>query len=623
MRAQVILFRRMPPNIAYFDYLVPTDLEKQIKMGQLVEVPFRNNTEFGLIYSVSQDSFLDNKTKLRTLNKICFLNSFLPAPVFEFFKEISNFYATDLGFIYKFSLPKFTKKFFTNLSSQDLKISSITKKSQKPQITLTESPLKIKEILQKNISSTGQHLVLVPEKNDLKEVISWLSDKFSTETLSSDLTDKNTTKLWKKIRNNENIILVGTRKALFLPWTNLKNIFLLDEGNENYKSWDMSPRYHTRDATMLLSKFTGSQVFLLSHTPSINSYYLASENKYSSTGQLKKFKQPYSLIDLNLEKHAKNYSFLSFSLIDELKNLDKDDCAFLYLNKKGSAGYVFCGDCQKPIICKNCKRPLNYFSAKKEMRCNFCEISESLTHSCPSCQSLNLQMRNPGTESIEKEILKFPELKDFKIVRIDSESLDLEKQNIFKSGTIFIGTELAWSIIPWSKIKLTAFLDTDRALISAEYKDLENLWQKIRESFFKTSLENKILLQGTHLDHYLFKSLDDPQIFYEQQLKERSLFHYPPYNFWLKLIISDKNANQAVRQANELKNRLISLTNSSKNAKITGPHQAIPQYRKGLYYYILLIRLGYEDYQNTVKQINKVVPKNWKVDPNPNTLLSL
>jgi primosomal protein N' (replication factor Y) len=588
-----------------------------------VEVPFRNNTEFGLVFSLSQQETFSLKTKLRPLVKICFLKPFLPLPVFSFFKEISDFYSTDLGFVYKFSLPKFTKKFFKELSIVDLGDSFLTKKSLKPQIMIAESPVEIKNILHKNISPKGQHLILVPEKNDLSETVSWLEEKFSVHVFSSDLTEKQTNSLWKKIRKDENAIIIGTRKALFLPWTNLKNIFLLDEGNENYKSWDMAPRYHARDATMLLSKFTGSQVFLLSHTPSINSYYLASENKYSSTGILTNFNRSFNIVDLNLEKHAKNYSFLSFILLDELRNLEKNDCAFLYLNKKGSAGYVFCEDCQKPITCKNCKRPLNYFSSKKEMRCNFCEISEPLAIACPNCKSLNLQMRNPGTESIEKELRKFPEFKDFKIAVIDSENFNLEKQKNFEDGTIFIGTELAWNIIPWSKIKLIAFLDTDRALLSSEYKDLENLWQKIRTSFFKSNTESKIILQGTHLDHYIFNALHNPQIFYEQQLSERRMFHYPPYNFWLKLIISDKNANQAVKQANELKNRLIPLTNTYLSAKISGPHQAVPQYKKGAYYYIILIRLGYENYQNAVKQINKVVPQNWKVDPNPNTLLSL
>ncbi|MFA6537554.1 MAG: hypothetical protein WCT18_04130, partial [Patescibacteria group bacterium] len=318
----------------------------------------------------------------------------------------------------------------------------------------------------------------------------------------------------------------------------------------------------------------------------------------------------------------KNYSPLSFELIEELKNLQRNDSTFLFLNKKGSAGYLFCGDCKKPLVCSKCGRPLSYFGLKKEMRCNFCEITEPLAGSCPNCQSYNLKMRNPGTESVEKELRKEPELKQFQIVRLDSENTS-DTPIVHTPGTIYVGTEMAWSKIPWPQIKLTAFLNTDAALVSAEYKNLEHLWQKIRDTFYKSDADAKIFLQGSHLDHYLFSALNDPALFYTNQLQERSLFQYPPFNFWLKLAVSDSNAHVAIRAAVELKTKLLSLTNNLKNAKISGPHQAIPYLQKGRYRNILLVRLGYENYRSAVKEINKIIPKNWKVDPNPNTLLSL
>lgn len=624
MRAQIILFRRMPPNISYFDYLVPENLQKKIKPGQLVKVPFRNKEEFGLVYSLEQDSLkLKSSIKLRTLNSICFENSFLTKQISDFYKELSEFYATDLGFIYKFSFPAFTKKFFNELSPTDFpEIYSIVKNT-KPTVITTSDIETVSSFILKQLSPKKQNLILVPEKNSLDEIASILKNKFPIELLSSDITDKNSAKLWKKIRQNENLTIVGTRKALFLPWTNLQKILILDEGNENYKSWDMAPRYHTKDAAMLLSKFTGAQVYLLSHTPSISSYHFAQQSSYLSSGNLTPLNRAFTLVDLNLEKQAKNYSPLSYQLIDLLQGLQPSDSAFLYINKKGSAGYLFCGDCKKPVICNICGRPVSYFGVKKEIRCNFCQTNKPLIGQCLNCHSYNLKMRNPGTESVEKELSKLPELSKFKIIRIDSENEmagDLKSNN---SGTIFVGTELAWSIIPWQNIKLLGFLDTDRSLLSSEYKNLENLWQKIRDSFYKTSPHTTVVLQTSHPDHYLFSALKEPDIFYQNQLKERSFFQYPPFNYWLKLAIFSPNANLAIKEAGILKNRLEDLTKTVKNAKISGPHQAIPYFQKGNYRYILLVRLGYENYHTVIKEINKIIPKNWKVDPNPSTLFSV
>ncbi len=614
----------MPPSISYFDYLVPETLQKKIKPGQLVKVPFRNKEEFGLVYSLEQNlPQIKRSIKLRALTEICFENSFLTKQILKFYKEMSEFYATDLGFIYKFSFPTFTKKFFKELSKNDFPEISPIVKNIKPTVVAASDIEALDNFILKQLSPKKQNLILVPEKNSLDEIVSKLKNKFPTEVLSSDITDKNSTELWKKIRKNEPLTIVGTRKALFLPWTNLQNIIILDEGNENYKSWDMAPRYHSKDAAMLLSKFTGAQVHLLSHTPSVNSYYFAQKDFYLSEGKITNLKHDFTLIDLNLEKQAKNYSPLSYQLIDLLKNLQPSESAFLYLNKKGSAGYLFCGDCKKPVICNICGRPVSYFGVKKEIRCNFCQISKPLVNQCLNCQSFNLKMRNPGTESVEKELSKLAELKNFNIIRIDSENESVDNLKLNNGGNIFVGTELAWGIIPWQNIKLLGFLDTDRSLLSSEYKNLENLWQKIRDSFYKTSPYTDIVLQTSHPDHYLFSALKDPDIFYQNQLKERVFFQYPPFNYWLKLAIFSPNANLSIKEVNILKNRLEDLTKTVKNAKISGPHQAIPYFQKGNYRYILLVRLGYENYHTIIKEINKIIPKNWKVDPNPNTLLSV
>ncbi len=612
----------MPPKISHFDYLVPENLKKEIKVGQLVEVPFRSGNEYGLVHSLDQKTLLNSKTKLRYLNRICFSNCFLPDNTSYFFKEISEFYGTDLGFIYKFSLPKFTKKFIASLTSADFPLEKTKRETEKPQTIVLQNEKHKDDFLNKILSNSAQHLILVPEKSDIAPLYENLKKVFPIEILSSEITDKNTTALWRKIRHGENIVIIGTRKALFLPWTNLKTITIIDEGNENYKSFDMAPRYHTRDAALLLSSFCKCAVYLVSHTPSVSSFYFSKQKIYNIVGEPTKIKNSFKIIDLNLEKRAKNYSPLSFELSEELKGLQRNESAFLFLNKKGSAGYLFCGDCKKPFVCSTCGRPLSYFASKKELRCNFCETVQPLFDSCPNCQSLNMKMRNPGTESVEKELRKEKALQHFQIVRLDSENEE-NYSFVRKPGTIYIGTEMAWGLIPWREIKLVGFLNTDSSLVSSEYKNLEHLWQKIRDSFYKSDIETKIILQTSHPDHYLFSALNEPNIFYENQLKERSLFQYPPFNFWLKIAILSPNANSAIREATDLKNRLSSLTNSLKNAKISGPHQATPFLQKGKYRYILLIRLGYENYRSSVKEINKLIPNNWKIDPNPNTLLSV
>ena len=98
--------------------------------------------------------------------------------------------------------------------------------------------------------------------------------------LHSALSDDERAEQWKRIRNGESHIVVGTRSAMFAPVPDLALIVVDEEHDHSYKQEEM-PRYHARDVAVMRAKMCNAAVVLGSATPSLETYYNATQGKYS------------------------------------------------------------------------------------------------------------------------------------------------------------------------------------------------------------------------------------------------------------------------------------------------------------------------------------------------------
>jgi len=64
--AKIIPIKRLPRNFSSFDYTVAENIEDSLKVGQLVEIPFRSKNIFGVVFSIEKN---DNE-KLKELKTI-------------------------------------------------------------------------------------------------------------------------------------------------------------------------------------------------------------------------------------------------------------------------------------------------------------------------------------------------------------------------------------------------------------------------------------------------------------------------------------------------------------------------------------------------------------------------
>ncbi len=620
----------------FLDYLVSEEDKNKIKIGQLVKIPFRNKEEFGVVLKIKTDES-ESKIKTKLIKEIVFTEPILSKEQLDFLLDISEFYHVSLGFLLKGNLLPLQIRKLKKVASPNRTADLIVNKPTKPLVFIHKDEAEKIKIILEQIKG-GQNLILVPELT----AITKLTDILPTDilnraiTVTSELTNKELFAKWLQIWIGEKDIVVGTRTALFFPWFNLKNIILTDEGNSNYKSWDMAPRFHTRDAALFLSKHHGAKLSLLSHTLSIESYYFAKNKVYTATDDLKikSLNKTTEIVDMKSERRGGNYSLMSVDVLNEFKKNKTGDVVF-FLNRRGTAGYIGCRDCGNVLKCPYCKLSLTYHQNKNILSCHFChrrgeipphggdKFSESMPTVCKNCNGVNVATHGAGTQLAEELIKKITaKTGDPRpVIRIDSDENDLVKLKA-EEDRIIICTQLAWPRLMWNKIKLFIFLDADAPLFIPEYKIIENLWQQIRDVQYKLPEGSGFFIQTGYPEHLVFKSLYDPDLFYSEQLAERRVLGYPPFKYMLKLLGGNQKAGIIERDAEKIKTDLFNLTKGISGIKILSPLETSPYHYNGRHWQVILAKIGYENYKQNTKLLLAHVPENWKIDPNPNTLLS-
>ena len=344
-------------------------------------------------------------------------------------------------------------------------------------------------------------------------------------------------------------------------------------------------------------------------------------NIYDNESPALAFPANTEIIDLRGERKSGNYNFLSNNLVDEFKETAGD--IFFFLNRRGSSSYVGCRDCGNVVKCPKCKRSLSFHQDTNQVVCHYDKYSEPMVESCQKCHGVNMAMLGAGTQLVETTIHRLLGSENKKpIIRIDSDQNDVKKLNT-SEDKIIIGTQLAWPHLDWKRIKLMAFVDADSSLFIPEYKIAENLWALIRDAQFNLQADAKILIQTGNPEHVVFKSLANPDLFYNEQLSERRALGYPPFKFMVKLFYGHANQEVVERESTKLASDLLVLTKNSQDITITGPMQTAPYFYGGRLWQVILAKIKYDSYKQSTKLLLSMVPESWKVDPNPNSILYL
>lgn len=601
--AQIIPALRLKRDLHFFDYEIPAQLQEQAQIGQLVEIPFRNQMIKGVILNLAEAKS-QNEYTLKPINKILDPLPFLAKWQLDLIQDLSEYYFVSMGVLLKMIIPDIPKRAKNSEEKfiNEIKFLKAPKEAlvndfyQNKPVLLQyydfEDKIKIYlGLIKKAIEQNKQVAIICPQLINVKKIYQYLGDY--EDKLSIFLNDLPKNKYWQeyqKIKNGQAKIILGTRSAIFAPFNNLDLIIIDEEDNENHKQEEPNPRYNAKTIALKLKDLLDCKIIFASATPSLSSLYKV-ENKEWEYFEIDKpqILPQIEIIDKKEEFKKGNYQIFSEALIKNIEsNLNDNKKIFLFLNRRGLATLSTCKDCGYIVSCPVCKLPLTYF-ANKKMVCNNCGHEEELILFCPECKSPNIKLSGTGTEKVEIEIKKiFPKAK---VSKIDPE-ISLSKKNLSEFD-IIIGTQYAFDFVNWEQISLVGVINADTLFYLPDYRSLERTFSLMAKLVIFIGVNSKkIIIQTSASQNYIFADLKnlDFKTFYNNEIKERKELGYPPIIRLVKLMYQSYEFNAGQKEVEEVY-KVLKLKVESSEVIIHAPSLIYSQQVRGRFRWQIIIKV--------------------------------
>lgn len=406
-----------------------------------------------------------------------------------------------------------------------------------------------------------QVLYLLPEIALTTQITERLKRVFGSRLgiYHSKFPDAERVEVWQKQLSHEPYdIILGVRSSLFLPFQRL-GLVIVDEEHENtYKQQDPAPRYHARNAAIVLASMCGAKTLLGTATPSVESWYNATEGgKYALVELKERYKEiqlpeiiPVDIKELQRKKRM-NGPFSPLLLQYVREALEQKEQVILFQNRRGFAPMIECHTCGWVPKCKNCDVSLTYHKGLNQLTCHYCGYTQPVPRQCPACEGVDLRNRGFGTEKIEDDVKAiFPEAR---VARMDLDTTRTRTAyeriiHDFQQGRtdILIGTQMVSKGLDFDHVSVVGILNADTMMNYPDFRAYERAFQLMAQVAGRAGRKNKrgrVVLQTKSIDHPIIPQVmrNDFEGMVAGQLAERQLFRYPPYYRLVYVYLKHRN----------------------------------------------------------------------------------
>ena len=480
------------------------------------------------------------------------------------------------------------------------------------------------KLIEKILKQGGQSLFLVPEIGLTAQLVSRLVAYFGNQVAvyHSKYSQNERVEVWGQILadSEKAQVIIGTRSALFLPFANLKLVVVDEEHEASYKQQDPAPRYHARDAAVVLAMQSKAKVLLGSATPSLETYYNAYQAKYGLVKLTTRFSNvilpDVVLVDLK-EKYKRKEMTGHFSdvMVSEINQaLSLGEQVILFQNRRGFSPVVECMTCGAVPECPHCDVSLTYHKYRNELRCHYCGYASAMPKQCYRCHSVDLDTRGFGTEQVEEELFSlFP---NKKIARMDQDTtrgkygfeklLDaFQKREI----DIMVGTQMLAKGLDFDNVNLVGVLNADNSLYHPDFRAHERAYQMLTQLGGRAGRKEKkgrVIIQTYNPYHNIIQQVtnNDYEGMYKEQMYERHIFKYPPFYRLVRL-------NLRHREFEKLKDASFWLYNNLRDqlaVPVLGPEEPAINRIRNQYIRVILIKIPQDKpLVSTKKQIQRIL----------------
>jgi len=418
-------------------------------------------------------------------------------------------------------------------------------------------------LIESFLKAQNQVLYLLPEIALTTQLINRIQNKFGKRVLvyHSKYTANERVEVYKKVLHNSSAqVIVGTRSAIFLPFSQLKFI-IVDESHENsYKQHDPSPRYHARDTAVVLSQIHNTKVVLGTATPSFESYYNVQQGKYGIVVLDKRYGdvKPPQIHTVDLKdsyKRKQMKGHFSKVLIQKIQNtLELGKQVIIFQNRRGFSPLLECMTCGDVPQCPSCDVTLTVHKVNNTMRCHYCGYKMAIQNKCISCGSNEIRLSGFGTEQIEHEAKELFPKATTKRMDLDTTRGKYDFEKIITSfenleTDILIGTQMLTKGLDFRNVELVAVMHADGLFHFPNFRAFEKAYQlliQVAGRAGRTKKQGEVVVQSFSPSHSVIQHVvnENYEDFYQHEMTQRLQFRYPPYFKMIKIIFKSRDYNR-------------------------------------------------------------------------------
>ena len=434
------------------------------------------------------------------------------------------------------------------------------------------------DAMAKVLAQGRQVLFLLPEINLTPQLLKRVENRFAdvpTAVLHSQMAAGKRTQDYLRAMLGQAKLVIGTRLAVFTPMDDV-GLIVVDEEHDGSFKQDNELRYHARDLAVWRAKQSGCPIILGSATPSLESWHKAQSGAYrllQLTERAHTAAQLPQVEILNVGRLKLDNGFSPQALQLLKQNFEAGGMSLVYLNRRGFAPALFCGDCGHTFGCPNCSAKMVLHQRARQLRCHHCDHREPIPFKCPDCGNQDLTAVGHGTQRVEETLRAF--LPKAAVVRVDRDSTahkndwaDLYRRIADNEIDILVGTQMLAKGHDFARLNLVIVLNADGSLYSADFRAPERLFAELMQVSGRAGRADKpgkVLIQTQLPEHPVFAAVkvQNYAVFAENELNERQMFAMPPFGFQTAIRADAPRVADAMEFLNAAKETLAPLLPTS------------------------------------------------------------
>ena len=570
----------LPVPFDSFTYSIPATLREKVMRGCRVVVPFGKSKIYtGIVVRTHNNAptGVEVKAIMEVLDERPVVNEMQ----FRFWQWISQYYICPLGDVYKAAMPggmkphdgKALKEAQHRRPSADaLSVAGNSQplhalnKAQGEALAEIEASFREKDItllhgvtssgkteiyihiINKHIEAGKQVLYLLPEIALTTQITERLQQVFGERmgVYHSKFTEAQRLNVYKRQCSDHPFqVILGVRSSIFLPFRELGLIIIDEEHDTSYKQQEPAPRYHARNAAMMLARLFGAKTLLGTATPAFETYHLARKGRYGYVQLTERYLglqlPEIKIIDIKEERRKKRmHGAFSFPLIEAIRGaLSRHEQIILFQNRRGFSHFIECKQCGWVPRCPHCDVSLTYHKKTGMLTCHYCGYTVHLPEKCPNCEEVNFADVGLGTEKVEGQIQElFPEAITLRM-DLDTAKTRNQYERIIRDfathqADILIGTQMVTKGLDFDHVSVVGILDANTMLNLPDFRSHERTFHILSQVAGRAGRKKEagvVILQTRSADSEIINQIaaNDYWGMFYQEMTERRDFHYPPF----------------------------------------------------------------------------------------------